>query len=70
MRAVQHLAYCPCVPDATCAERSRWLVQGLVISCCLVCAVLFGSAAYDYVHQYWVAIVPPLAEPAAEPQQV
>ncbi len=38
-------------------------VQGLVISCCLVCAVLFGSAAYDYVAQYWVAMAPALVPP-------
>jgi hypothetical protein len=44
-------------------------VQGLVISCCLICAVLFFSAAWDYMLQYWVALAPTLVPPieAEEP---
>lgn len=44
-------------------------MQGLVISCCLICAVLFFSAAWDYMLQYWVALAPTLVPPieAEEP---
>ncbi|KAK9904177.1 hypothetical protein WJX75_006045 [Coccomyxa subellipsoidea] len=44
-------------------------IQGLVISCCLICAVLFFSAAWDYMLQYWVALAPTLVPPieAEEP---
>lgn len=38
-------------------------MQGLVISCCLICAVLFFSAAWDYMLQYWVAVAPTLLPP-------
>lgn len=34
------------------------LLQGIVISCCLICAVLFCSAAWDYILQYWAAFAP------------
>jgi hypothetical protein len=40
-------------------------MQGLVISCCLICAVLFFSAAWDYMLQYWVAVAPTLLPPLA-----
>ncbi|CAL8470841.1 g10383 [Coccomyxa elongata] len=38
-------------------------IQGLVISCCLICAVLFCSAAWDYMLQYWVALAPTILPP-------
>lgn len=38
-------------------------LQGLVISCCLICAVLFCSAAWDYMLQYWVALAPTILPP-------
>ena len=34
------------------------VLQGIVISCCLICAVLFCSAAWDYILQYWTAFAP------------
>ena len=37
--------------------------QGIVISCCLICAVLFCSAAWDYILQYWAAFAPHVLAP-------
>ena len=39
------------------------LSQGIVISCCLICAVLFCSAAWDYILQYWAAFAPHVLPP-------
>ena len=40
------------------------MLQGIVISCCLICAVLFCSAAWDYILQYWTAFAPHVMPPA------
>ena len=39
-------------------EQNALVLQGIVISCCLICAVLFCSAAWDYILQYWTAFAP------------
>ena len=46
------------------ARKTTGLVlQGIVISCCLICAVLFCSAAWDYILQYWAAFAPHVLPP-------
>ncbi len=42
---------------------SGLVMQGIVISCCLICAVLFCSAAWDYILQYWAAFAPHVLPP-------
>ena len=61
----------PCVPGyAHCSvallgiSQSCVMPQGIVISCCLICAVLFCSAAWDYILQYWTAFAPHVMPPA------
>ncbi|CAL5223373.1 g5878 [Coccomyxa viridis] len=45
-------------------------IQGIVISCCLICAVLFCSAAWDYILQYWAAFAPHVLPPLDRPEEI